>query len=120
RDLGLLAEMIDDLGRIREAMATLAESLPAAANPRADMDIVAQNIKMYVSERGEIVEARGTGSLDDQASVLGEVANGQFKVYELHFAGRSRVTRRPGLLQRVIDNLAQVRDRMQLLRDQGL
>ncbi len=120
RDLGLLAEMIADLERIRAGMAEVSEHLPKGSDARTDMDIVAQNLKMYVTERGEIVEGRGLGTPDEQAGILAEVANGQFGVYQNHFAGKSRLTRRPGLLQRVIDNLVQVHDRMQLLRQQGL
>ncbi len=120
RDLGLLAEMVEDLGRIQEAMTDLVDTLPAHTNARADVDLVKENTRLYVAERGEIVEARGVGAPADQSGILGEVANGQFRVYEAHFAGRSRVTRRPALLQRVIDNLAHVHDRMQVLKDQGL
>ena len=60
------------------------------------------------------------GTPEEQASALAECANGQFRLYDTHFAGKSRVTRRPALLQRMIDTLTQVHDRMRTLRDQGL
>jgi hypothetical protein len=120
RDLGLLAELIDDLERVRDAMKELEPSIPAGHGTREDLDLVTQNIAMYTAERGEIVEARAMGTPEEQAGALAECANGQFKVYDTHFAGKSRLTRRPALLQRMIDNLTQIQDRMRTLRDQGL
>lgn len=121
RDLGLLGEMIDDLERIGEGMRELA---PAIAHipgngAQADIDLVADNLKMYQTERGEIIEARGAGTVDEQAAALAEVANRQFKIYDDHFAGKSRVTRRPALIQRMIANLEQVLERMKALQSQG-
>jgi hypothetical protein len=118
RDLGLLREMIDDLERIGEAMAEIAPSIPPGHGTREDMELVAQNRKMYETERGEIVEARGMGTPEEQASTLAECANGQFRLYDVHFAGRPRQTRRPDLLQRMIDTLGEVQDRMKALATQ--
>jgi hypothetical protein len=80
---------------------------------------VSNNLKLYVAERGEIADSRGSGTLDQQADVLAEVANGQFKVYQDHFADKSRLTRRPQLLQRMISNLETVKDRMGGLKKAG-
>lgn len=118
RDLGLLAELIDDLERIEENMRELASSIPPGHGTKEDIDLVAQNRAMYVTERGEIVEARGMGTPEEQGGTLAECANGQFKLYDTHFAGKSRVTRRPALLQRMIDTLTQVQDRMKTLQQQ--
>jgi hypothetical protein len=121
RDLGLLAEMIAELTSVQEAMEEFLPRLPAnVPGARDDLGVVQENLKMYLAERGEIVEARAEGTAEEQAGVLGEVANGQFKLYQDHFAGRSRSTRRPALLQRVVDNLKQVHDRMKVLRQGGL
>ncbi|MEZ4405900.1 MAG: hypothetical protein R3A52_05445 [Polyangiales bacterium] len=120
RDLGLLAEMIDDLESIEEAMAELAPGLPSDVGAQQDLDVVRENLKMYRAERGEIIEARAMGTVAEQAGTLGEVANGQFKIYEAQFAGKARQTRRPGLIQRMVDSLQQVLDRMIALRDGGL
>lgn len=119
RDLGLLAEMIDDLERIGEAMAEIAPSVPPGHGTKEDMELVENNRKMYITERGEIVEARGMGTAEEQAGTLAECANNQFKLYDVHFAGRARQTRRPDLLQRMIDTLTQVQDRMKTLRAQS-
>lgn len=120
RDLGLLAEMIDDLTGIQEQMEELIPRFKQGSAAHQDLQIVRENLKMYLSERGEIVEARNAGTQAEQASTLAEVANLQFALYQDHFANKSRLTRRPGLLQRVIDNLSQVLDRMNNLKRQGL
>jgi hypothetical protein len=119
RDLGLLAEMIDDLTKTQARMKTLLGG-KADTRMQQDLDLVTNNLKLYVSERGEIVDARNAGTPEEQADVLAEVANEQFKVYQDHFANKSRVTRRPELLQRMISNLEQVRDRMHGLQKGGL
>ena len=120
RDLGLLAEMIDDLSKIQTAMQPIANKNKGVEGLNNDLELVTNNIKLYVGERGEIADARSSGTPEQQADVLAEVANGQFKVYTDHFAEKSRVTRRPQLLQRMVDNLKTVKDRMEGLKKAGL
>ena len=120
RDLGLLAEMIDDLQKIQQRMQPIAKKNAGVSGIAEDLELVTTNIKLYIAERGEIADSRGTGTLDQQADVLAEVANGQFKVYQDHFADKSRLTRRPQLLQRMISNLETVKDRMAGLKKAGL
>jgi hypothetical protein len=118
RDLGLLAELIGDMRAIQQRMQALYADSDSDALAR-NLDVVSTNINLYLSERGEIVAARGIGLPQQQADVLAEVANAQFGLYRAHFAGKARLGRRPGLLQRIIDNLEQVHDRMgDHLRDQ--
>lgn len=122
RDLGLLAEMVEDLKQLRQRMAAVAAK--NAKNPSAnfsrDVDLVGQNLEMYQGEIKAIADAQGMGTPEEQAGVLANLANDQFQIYRLHFAGQSRTTRRPALLQRVVDNLRRYRDRMAALRDGGL
>jgi hemoglobin-like flavoprotein len=120
RDLGLLAEMIDDLTKIQQRMQPIANKHKGVEGLASDLELVSNNLKMYINERGEIADARGSGTPEEQADVLAEVANGQFKVYQDHFADKSRLTCRPQLLQRMIDNLKTVKDRMEGLRKGGL
>lgn len=115
RDLGLLAEMLDDLEKIRQRMQPIAKRHPNEASLQSDLALVSNNIEMYKTERGEINDARQSGTPEEQADVLAEIANNQFKTYQEHFAGKSRLTRRPQLLQRMISNLETVKDRMQNL-----
>jgi len=119
RDLGLLAEMIDDLNKIAPKMKDLAGK-SKVSGLKDDLDLVNNNIKLYTAERGEIVDARGSGTNEEQADILAEVANGQFQLYTDHFANKARISRRPQLLQRMIDNLKQVKDRMLGLKKAGL
>lgn len=120
RDLGLLAEMIDDLTKVQQRMQPLAQKHKKVEGLNNDLELVSNNIKLYVAERGEIADARGTGPAEQQGDLLAEVANGQFKLYQDHFADKSRLTRRPQLLQRMIDNLKNAKDRMEGLRKAGL
>ncbi|MBI2392474.1 MAG: hypothetical protein HYV09_23015 [Deltaproteobacteria bacterium] len=120
RDLGMLAEMIDDLQKLQQKMQPIAKRHSGVAGLGDDLELVSNNIKLYVTERGEIADARGSGSPDEQADLLAEVANGQFKLYQDHFADKSRLTRRPQLLQRMVSNLETVKDRMEGLRKAGL
>lgn len=119
RDLGLLADLINEADRLRTEMDEL-----LLGGHRADLAEARQAIErdraLYVSERGEIVAARGSGTLEEQSDRLAGLANTQFEIYTQHFAGKSRLSRRPETLQRVIDNLEQVADRMSVLRDSGL
>ncbi|MGZ3421686.1 MAG: hypothetical protein ACXVEF_38085 [Polyangiales bacterium] len=119
RDLGLLAEMVDDLVKIQQRMQPLVKKL-GQAGMQQDLDLVTGNIDLYKRERGEINDARQVGTQEEQADMLAECANGQFKVYQDHFAGKSRATRRPQLLQRMIANLETIKDRMQGLVKAGL
>lgn len=120
RDLGLLAEMIDDLTKIQQRMQPIAAKNKSAEGLQQDLELVSNNIKLYVTERGEITDARNGGSPEEQADVLAEVANAQFALYQDHFAGQSRLTRRPALLQRMVANLEAVKDRMEGLKKKGL
>lgn len=119
RDLGLLGEMIDDLTKINTRMVALAQK-KKADGMQDDLDLVSENIKLYVAERGEIAKAREQATTSELADVLAEVANNQFKLYQEHFAGQSRLTRRPQLLQRMIGSLEQVREKMKQLKSNGL
>jgi hypothetical protein len=120
RDLGLLAEMIDDLTKIQQQMTPIVAKKKGVSGLAQDLELVTSNLKLYLAERGEIADARGSGTPEEQADILAEVANGQFRVYRDHFANKSRVSRRPQLLQRVISNLETVKDRMTGLQKAGL
>lgn len=118
RDLGLLDEMIEDLGKIDKRMRDI-HGKRKDPGMQEDLQLVSENHAMYKTERGAIAEARSSGSQEQQADTLAEVANEQFKVYADHFAGKSRSTRRPALLQRMIGNLRDVKARMLALKTAG-
>lgn len=119
RDLGLMNEIIDDLKRLDREMAALSKRAETE-ELRTTRASLARNLAMYEEERGKIVAARGAGTLEEQGNILANVANEQFRVYRDHFAGKSRVSRRAAVLERVVGNLDQVLDRMKALKAQGL
>ncbi|MCB9552084.1 MAG: hypothetical protein R3F65_29220 [bacterium] len=119
RDLGLLAELIADLARFERSLAGLADRNDDPMI-RSTLDQVRESLALYRSEQAAIAEARGAGTLQEQADILAAVANGQFVLYRAHFAGKSRVSRRPALLERMVETLATVADRMKALDAQGL
>lgn len=120
RDLGLLEEMIDDLETIEEGMAAIVKTSKNKTELARDLDLVRRTLETYRSEEDEIEKARKVGTAEERASALAEVANGQFRIYQMHFAGKSRSTRRPALLQRVIDQLETVLGEMRALKQGGL
>lgn len=119
RDLGLLAECGRDLEQIQERMTEILKSFEGGTL-KEDIDIIGRSVELYKRERGEIVGARGMALIDQKAETLAEMANLQFELYRQHFAGRGRVSRRPGLLKRIIANLEQIRDQMQSHKAAGL
>lgn len=119
RDLGLLGEMVDTMADIQEKMEALSKSY-IATSLKNDLQTVTSNLEMYKTERGEIVNARSTGTTSEQADNLAAIANNQFALYQAHFAGKSRLSRRPELLQRIINNLQSILETMLSLQNSGL
>ncbi|HSQ64257.1 MAG TPA: hypothetical protein VLM85_13615 [Polyangiaceae bacterium] len=114
RDLGLLAELADDLESIEGGMAEVV-STTKSADFKKDLELVRQSVKMYRSEREAILEARKEGTADERASLMAQLANSQFGIYQNHFAGKSRATRRPALLVRIIEQLEAIQKGMRAL-----
>src|SRR5262249_17569166 len=119
RDVALLDEMVADLERIAKAMKVTVLKTNNTSF-RGDMELVENNREMYRRERGEIDKAQNEGTTEERASLLAELANGQFRSYQTHFAGRSRATRRPALLVRMVAQLKQIQDKMRKLKVGGL
>jgi hypothetical protein len=119
RDLGLLDEMIADLERVRDGMHPIVQKTKDESLGR-DLELVKRNIELYRRERTEIEKARREGTPEERASLFAELANGQFRIYQFNFAGRSRATRRPALLVRMIDQLKDIQKGMRALKASGL
>jgi hypothetical protein len=119
RDVGLLDEMTSELERIGKGMKAI---VLQTTDPsfRKDLELVESSREMYKRERTEIEKAQADGTPEERASLLAELANGQFRNYQTHFAGRSRGTRRPALLVRMVAQLKQIQDRMRKLKVAGL
>ncbi|MCB9727018.1 MAG: hypothetical protein H6744_05885 [Deltaproteobacteria bacterium] len=119
RDLGLLDELIDEAEGLQRGMARLV----ARANLddlRKDLEIVSENLAIYRNEREAVAEAQAAGTPQDRAGLLATLANQQFAIYQARFAGRSRLTRRAGLLERMLGELGRIGGEMEALRAGGL
>jgi len=119
RDVALLGELVEDLRQIDKRMTQL---LAEKSSPdfERDRQVVRENLKQYQDEIELIEAAQTSGTPDEQASVLATIANAQFTVYQTHFAGEPRVSRRPALLMRVVGSLKRIRERMLALKAGGL
>jgi hypothetical protein len=120
RDVALLGEMVEDLRQIEKRMSAVLDETKKAGDFEKDRQVVRDSTAQYQKEIELIEEAQKSGTPEDQASVLASLANSQFAVYQGHFAGEPRVSRRPALLMRVVGTLKKVRDRMLALRAGGL
>jgi len=118
RDVGLLREMLDDLRQIKKRMLGATKKLPDAL--QADVNLVQDNLDRYTAEEREIATAIAAGTTEERADRLAMLANQQFAIYQAFFAGQSRLTRRPALLVRLIDNLKRYRGAMFELKSKGL
>lgn len=119
RDLALLGELVDDLKQIDKRMGQLIDEHKVKEFAR-DREVVVQNLQQYQKEIPLIENAQKSGTPEDRASVLATLANSQFAVYQVHFAGEPRISRRPALLMRVISSLKSIRERMVAFQEGGL
>lgn len=121
RDVALLGELVDDLRQIDKRMTALLETAPKGAQDfTKDRAVVRENLAQYTKEIELIEAAQKSGTPEEQASVLATLANNQFAIYQLHFAGEPRISRRPALMMRVVGTLKKVRERMAALKTSGL
>jgi hypothetical protein len=121
RDVALLGELVEELRQIDKRMTGLLESKSKGiADFEKDRAVVRENLAQYQKEIELVETAQTSGTPEEQASVLASLANNQFTVYQTHFAGEPRVSRRPALLMRVVGSLKKIRDRMIALREGGL
>ncbi|MFW5966635.1 MAG: hypothetical protein ACOCV2_03905 [Persicimonas sp.] len=119
RDVGLLNEIISELEFVETQMKKVIAD-KGFESTQADLQTVQNNLQLYRDERAEIFSSRRDATLEQRASYLAVVANEQFAIYDYHFAGKPRASRRPGLLHRVIATLESVRDEMAEIEDEGL
>lgn len=115
RDVALLAEMLEELKGVQKRMSALLEE-KNVADFGSDLDVVKAAVTQYTNELKEIDKAQKSGSAEEQAGLLATLANDQFAVYQTHFAGQARISRRPALLMRVIDSLKSIKSRMEALK----
>lgn len=117
RDPLLLKELMEELARVRTAMTVVAEKGIEAT--KGDIKTVDAQAGLYEQEVVQIERARQDGADADRATRLAQLANNQFALYNAHFAGKRRTTRRPELVQRMIGNLESVLGSMEDLDKSG-
>lgn len=111
RDVALLGELVDDLKQIEKRMTQFLADQKSAEFER-DRTVVRENLAQYQKEIDLIAQAQTSGTPEQQASALATLANAQFAVYQAHFAGEPRISRRPALLMRVVSSLKKIHERM--------
>lgn len=118
RDLGLIKEMVDELRTIRQKMSVILSVKPNTSY-QTDADLVSRVVDQYSDETRQIERAQSEGTPEERASRFADLANSQFAIYDKHFVEKSRITRRPALLQRTVENLRRIRGSMRELRLTG-
>ncbi len=119
RDVALLGELVDELKQIEKRMTSLLEESSVQDFER-DRKVVKDNLAQYQKEIELIEGAQKSGTPEQRASILATLANSQFALYQTHFAGEPRISRRPALLMRIISSLKKIHERMVGYRDGGL
>lgn len=119
RDAALLGELVDELKQIEKRMTSLIEE-DTTADFERDRKVVRDNLAQYQQEISLIENAQKSGTPEQRASILATLANSQFAIYQTHFAGEPRISRRPGLLMRLISSLKKIHERMVGYRDGGI
>ena len=118
RDLELMEDMIEELTRVEKEMTEVINRSPVD-DFRNDRTTVQQNLEMYKNELTQIRDAQTKGSPEARAERCATLANNQFELYRIHFAGQNRVTRRPQLLQRMIKSLERIQGIMKAVQQSG-
>lgn len=118
RDLNLLGELIADLEVLESDMKAQAKVLSTDELQEA-LRLTGEQLQLYHEERRAIAQLRTEGTQMELADRFAGLANAQFALYSTHFAGKPRLSRRPMLLERIIDSLSQIEERMRALEAQG-
>lgn len=118
RDPELIEDMIEELTRIEKEMTEVINRTPQDEF-RNDRSIVQQNLEMYKGELTQIRDTQSKGSPEARAERCATLANNQFELYRVHFAGQNRLTRRPQLLQRMIKSLERIQGIMKTVEQSG-
>jgi hypothetical protein len=110
RDLRQLDEFIRHLGNLKERAQALPEGAETIVQERISQlqTRIDAELALFEGEQEAIAATRRSENLAERSAYLGDRINEQFAIYRGHFAGQPRLSRRPGLLLRVIDNLEEI------------
>ncbi len=117
RDYLKLNAMADELVTIEDKMAQLVKA--GVNEAKKDRGIVKEQIALYRTEIANIKQAQVAGNNNEKVDRYASLANDQFKSYRIHFSGKSRPSRRIGLLERMKSNLKIYRRYMNDLQKSG-
>lgn len=120
RDLSLLEELIQDLEALQQEMVNLSATYGQTEQTTSDQQVVREHIALFRREGDAIAQAQAEGTPENRAGLLGGLANNQFDNYRVHFANKTRISRRPELLIRIVATLEFILGEMRGLRDRGL
>ncbi|MEO0600644.1 MAG: hypothetical protein AAF211_04355 [Myxococcota bacterium] len=118
RDLGLLEDIRTVLAAHRERIAALhqeAESLGL----EADLQRIDETLGLCRTEAGIIRQARTQGDHAEQGTRYANLANFQFRIYAAGFAQKSRLSRDPARLLRIVKELETIAAGMARLQAAG-
>jgi hypothetical protein len=73
---------------------------------------VREKIQLYEEQLAVVERIQAAAPPAEAANLISVLANEQFSLYQVHFAHRSRLTRRPALLARMIQTLTGLRTRL--------
>ncbi len=118
RDLGILAEMIEDSEGYVAEMEKLAKTANTPELQQA-LETTRNNLAIYRVERDRVREDRKKVFGAERGTLFANLANDQFARYRMHFANQARISRNPRLLEHITDALAEIHQGMQALLDDG-
>lgn len=119
RDMGLLNEMIADCRVLDKAMQDICRDQPDTFMTQERV-LAAQYLEMFERERREVGQSRDSGTLQEQGYYLGAAANELMTSFETLVVGLNRMVCRPGLVERLVNELQDIRDRMASIEALGL
>ena len=111
RDSELLKELLEELEAAQSSFKIVKENW-ADPTVEKDLELVQRSIDTYNNELNEIAKSREDLNEEQTVSATAEWANELFGVYRRQFAGLPRLSRRPGLLERLVKALRTVEGRM--------
>ena len=118
RDLGLLKEMVEELRTIRQRMSVILSVKPNTSY-QTDADLVTRVVDQYTDETRQIERAQSEGSPRSGPAGWPIWRTRSSRSTTSTSSKKSRITRRPALLQRVVENLRRIRSSMRELKLSG-
>ncbi|MCB9506646.1 MAG: hypothetical protein H6698_06615 [Myxococcales bacterium] len=104
RDVALLDDLVAMLDEISGELGQLVQSSEREL-VKQHLEVIERNAALYASERDAILASRRDVPAEELTSALAGLANSQFETYRTQFANKARLSRRPALLERLVDTL---------------